>query len=553
LINSLSTAGIVTYHIIPKLGSCAGNTLDFPVTVNPGDSVKISISASTNNVCAGTQVAFTSATLYGGTTPGYQWMVNGSIVGANSPNYTYSPVNGDLVSCILTSSINVCITNNPATSNSLHMIINPLHPVIIAISPSANPVCSGTSVTYTATLGNGGSAPVYLWKVNGISVGTNSPVYSYIPVSGDQVSCILTSNILCPTGNPATSNAINMTVNPNLPVSISISASANPFCQGSSVSFTATPTNGGATPLYQWKVNGIGVGPGNPVYSYSPNNGDVVSCVLTSNIACPVGNPAISNSTTMIVNANLPAGINITASANPFCPGNSVTFTATPANGGTNPAYQWKVNGVNAGSNNNVYTFNPVSGDLASCILTSNLACVTGNPATSNTIIMSGTLAPIVTFVMCNDTITTTNAKPFKLKGGIPLGGTYSGSGVAGGIFNPAIAGVGNHQITYSYTNAALCSATAHSYLHTFLPSNLPCGSPLTDIRDNKVYPTVQIGSQCWMAANLNYGTIIAGNTSQRDNCIPEKYCYNDVTANCGTQTYYQWDEVMQYDETVST
>src|ERR1039457_3874672 len=87
------------------------------------------------------------------------------------------------------------------------------------------------------------------------------------------VTCILTSNILCPTGNPATSNAITMTVNPNLAVSVSISASANPFCQGSQVTFTATPTNGGTIPSYQWKVNGIGVGPNNLVYSYSPNNG----------------------------------------------------------------------------------------------------------------------------------------------------------------------------------------------------------------------------------------------------------------------------------------
>jgi uncharacterized protein (TIGR02145 family) len=255
----------------------------------------------------------------------------------------------------------------------------------------------------------------------------------------------------------------------------------------------------------------------------------------------------------MIVNANLPAGISIAASTNPFCPGNSVTFTATPVNGGTTPAYQWKVNGANAGTNNTTYTYNPASGDLVSCVMTSNLACVTGNPATSNNILMSGTLAPIVTFTLCNDTITTTNAKPFKLKGGIPLGGTYSGVGVAGGILNPAVAGVGNHMVNYTYINSTLCSATAHSSIHIFNPSNLPCGSPLTDIRDNKTYPTVQIGSQCWMAANLNYGTMIPGNTSQRDNCIWEKYCYNDVIANCGQQTYYQWDELMQYDETVST
>jgi uncharacterized protein (TIGR02145 family) len=56
------------------------------------------------------------------------------------------------------------------------------------------------------------------------------------------------------------------------------------------------------------------------------------------------------------------------------------------------------------------------------------------------------------------------------------------------------------------------------------------------------------------MASNLNYGILIPGNISQRDNCIPEKYCPNDLAADCGLLTAdYQWDEVMQYDETVST
>ncbi len=32
-----------------------------------------------------------------------------------------------------------------------------------------------------------------------------------------------------------------------------------------------------------------------------------------------------------------------------------------------------------------------------------------------------------------------------------------------------------------------------------------PCGSPFNDIRDNHNYNTVQIGTQCWMAENLNY------------------------------------------------
>jgi len=79
------------------------------------------------------------------------------------------------------------------------------------------------------------------------------------------------------------------------------------------------------------------------------------------------------------------------------------------------------------------------------------------------------------------------------------------------------------------------------------------CGNTLTDIRDNKTYPTIKINTQCWMAANLNYGTLVPVNTTQRDNCIAEKYCFNNLTPNCALQqTYYQWDELMQYDVTIS-
>lgn len=49
----------------------------------------------------------------------------------------------------------------------------------------------------------------------------------------------------------------------------------------------------------------------------------------------------------------------------------------------------------------------------------------------------------------------------FALSGGTPAGGTYSGTGVSGGNFNPSAAGVGPETITYSYTDANNCSNTA--------------------------------------------------------------------------------------------
>jgi uncharacterized protein (TIGR02145 family) len=435
------------------------------------------------------------------------------------------------------------------------MIVNPNLPVSVSVSPSLNPVCAGTLVTFTATPTYGGLTPSYQWKVNGGNVGTNSNVYSYTPSNGDVITCTLTSSETCTTGNPAISNQVIMTVNPLLPVNISISPSSNPFCFGSSVTFTATPTYPGTTPVYQWKVNGLNVGTNNPAYTYTPVSGDIVTCVLTSSELCTSNNPATSNTVTMTGNLGLPAGVSITANPNPFCPGSSVTCTATPNNGGTNPSYQWKVNGLNVGINSPTYTYNPSNNDSVRCIMTSNLSCVSGNPASSNKIILSGTLAPVVTYTSCFDTVTTLTAKPIKLKGGIPLGGTYSGLGVNSitGVFTPSTAGTGLKTITYSYTNVSLCSA---SKTKTILVQPIPiftCGNNLTDIRDNKVYPTVQIGLQCWMATNLNHGIIINSPQLQYDNCVSEKYCYNNLNSNCSSYGgLYRWDELMQYDDTPS-
>ena len=76
------------------------------------------------------------------------------------------------------------------------------------------------------------------------------------------------------------------------------------------------------------------------------------------------------------------------------------------------------------------------------------------------------------------------------------------------------------------------------------------CGDdPLIDARDDdRSYATVQIGTQCWMAENLNIGSPIAGTTNQTDNSTIEKYCYGDDDANCTTYGgLYQWNEMMQY------
>ena len=80
------------------------------------------------------------------------------------------------------------------------------------------------------------------------------------------------------------------------------------------------------------------------------------------------------------------------------------------------------------------------------------------------------------------------------------------------------------------------------------------CGELLVHDHDGQDYKTVQIGSQCWMAENLNIGTMINGSNNQTNNSTIEKYCYSNNSSNCSTYGgLYQWDEMMQYVTTEGT
>ena len=250
------------------------------------------------------------------------------------------------------------------------------------------PVCAGDWVTFTAYPVNGGNSPTYMWRKNGILVGSNNSTYSCQPLDGDTIKCVLTSNATCASGNTATSNLIPMTVNPLQPVSISISAPVTTVCEGIPVTFTATPANGGTSPSFQWKVNGANWGTNSPFYTYTPSDGDIVTCVLTSDITCPSGNPATSNAVTMTVNQNNPVAVSITADQNNVCTGTQVTFSASSMNCGTTPTYLWKVNEADTGSDAPTFAYAPQDGDIVTCILVSTANCPTGNPATSNPVIM---------------------------------------------------------------------------------------------------------------------------------------------------------------------
>lgn len=105
------------------------------------------------------------------------------------------------------------------------------------------------------------------------------------------------------------------------------------------------------------------------------------------------GDTCKSIRTPILVNVSSAVNVSVGITANPqgtICAGTSVTFTADATNGGTTPSYQWKLNGLNTGTNSSTFTTSTLSNaDSVSCVLTSSINCTSGNPASSNLIKIS--------------------------------------------------------------------------------------------------------------------------------------------------------------------
>jgi hypothetical protein len=499
---SVTTTGNYTVSVTESgCTSPSSSPVNVNVTTSVTPSISISSSDADNTICAGESVTFTATATNGGTTPAYQWKLNGANVGTNTTTYTNTAlIDGDIISCELTSNA-VCASPTIVTSTSITVTVNTnISPTISIVSNDAdNTICAGTSVTFTATSSNAGSTPTYQWKLNGANVGTNSTTYtSSTLIDGDVVSCELTSSAVCATSTFITSSGISMTVNPNLTPSVSITSSDanNTICVGEGVTFTATPTNGGTTPAYQWRLNGANVGTNSDTYSNaSLTNGDIVTCVLTSNATCVSPTSATSTGITTTVNTNLTPSVSIASSDadNTICAGESVTFTATPTNGGTTPAYQWKLNGANVGTNSATYiTTALANGDEVTCVLTSNETCLTTASTTSTgiTTIVNPSVTPSVSIassdadnIICVGEIVTFTATP--TNGGTTPAYQWKLNG----------ANVGTNST--SYTNSALVDGDV---IFCELTSNAAC-----------VSSTVVISSTISMSVNdvnITQGTI---------------------------------------------
>ncbi|MEQ1553695.1 MAG: PKD domain-containing protein [Ferruginibacter sp.] len=350
------------------------------------------ILTSTNNICFGTPVTFTATT--NAPTANYQWKKNGVNVGGNSPTYVDNGLlNGNLINCVVTATSG-CFGTPTNTSNTINMVVNtPVAPVS-TITASANNICPGTSVTFTAT--TNASIANYQWKKNGVNVGTNTNTFTdNTLLNNDQITCFVSATSGCFSTTATAANTITISVVVPVTPSISITASRTNPCVGENVIFTATSTNSGATPTYQWKRNGINVGNGITYSTTTLVNSDIISCVLTSSLICVTSTTANSNSINITVRPIITPAASIATIATTICQNSNITFTALTNI--INPIYQWKVNNINTATNNDTFTSSSLNNnDVVSCTITAPaLDCYSTYITNSNNI--SITVRPLLT------------------------------------------------------------------------------------------------------------------------------------------------------------
>jgi len=174
-------------------------------------------------------------------------------------------------------------------------------------SASLNPVCQGTTVTYTAVPFNGGTL---LRSMESKRDKHGDQQFNLFLSPGGCRCCDMYPDIKChlhyrQPGNLKSHNHDGKSIQT---VSVSIASSVNPLVR-ESLWHSLRHLQMVVFPGLWMEVNGITAGANSPLYIYPPVNGDIITCKLTSNASCTAGNPATSNAVTMTVSQSQPLAL----------------------------------------------------------------------------------------------------------------------------------------------------------------------------------------------------------------------------------------------------
>ena len=459
---STASAGTTNFYVSETSGSngCESTRTLVGVTVNatPAAPSASNPSAYCQNATASALSATSdgSSTLYWYTVPtggtGSTTAITPSTSAAGTATYYVSQLSA---------------SNCESSRTAITVTVNPTITASVTNSASSTSACGGGAITFTATPSNGGS-PSYQWYLNGAAVsGEINPTYSLAtPADADAIYVEMTPSAqTCLSSSAATaSNTVTLTSTASTPTVSIQSTASSAFCPGTSVTFSVNSSaNMGATPTYQWNLNGTPIsGAINPsLVTTTLNNNDQVTLTMTSSLngTCLTQSDATSTSVTSLVNSS--TSITSQPADASACTGSSASFTVAGAGQGT-LTYQWKKNGANITGNatatTSTLTISGIaSGDAANYTVDVIGACGTATSNTAALALNAVTAISVqpVAVVACNGLTATYNVTASGQgtlsyqwrKDGSPISGATNSSYSIAGITS---ANAGNYSVVVS-------------------------------------------------------------------------------------------------------
>ncbi len=233
--------------------------------------VIISLIEGNNPDCAGHPVKFSAYPVNGGTTPTYQWYIDGvEVLGADSSTFRRIFNDGDSITCRMVSN-STC-----APVDTVYSDIIPITHIrltqTISIGATRTSLCQGFSDTLVATALDYGTdaIPTYQWFRDSVAIpgAINATYITDSLRDGDSVYCVISTADTCVLNPIQASNTLVFSVFHvfGTYAYTELIMGSNPGCADSMVTFRAVFDTFGTAPNLAWYVNNTLVLSGTSIY-----------------------------------------------------------------------------------------------------------------------------------------------------------------------------------------------------------------------------------------------------------------------------------------------